>query len=57
MASVTTKVLGVRVPTIREESTLVGLMVAYWQAVEYGRARIKGLEKDRNIGLGIHRGN
>ena len=44
-------------PTIREVATLVGLMVAYSPGVQYGRAHIRGLERNKNLALGISRGN
>ena len=44
-------------PTVRQVAVLVGLMVAYGQGVDYSRAHVRGLEKDKNIGLGVNKGN
>ena len=42
---------------VREVAGLVGLMTAYSPAVEYGGAHIKNLEKDKNVGLRVNKGN
>ena len=46
-----------RKPSIREVAGLVGLMVAYAPAVEYGGAHIKWLEIDKNEALARTKGN
>ena len=53
----TSELLCKKEPTAREVAGVVGLMVAYSPAVEYGKAHIRGLEKDKNLGLGINRGD
>ena len=42
---------------VREVAGLVGLMTAYSPAVEYGGAHIKNLERDKNVGLKVNRGD
>ena len=43
--------------TIREVAGLIGLMIAYMTAVQYGGAHIKILEKEKNDALKIRKGN
>ena len=43
--------------TIREVAGLIGLMVAYQVAVQYGGAHLKGLEREKNEALAKERGN
>ena len=44
-------------PSIREVAGLIGLMIAYAPAVEYGGAHVKWLEWDKNKALELAKGN
>ena len=50
-------VLNKELSSVREVAGLVGLMIAYSPALEYGGAHIKALERDKNLGLKLNKGN
>ena len=51
MEGATCEMLSQRYPTIQKVAEIVGLMTAYTPAVDYGKAHIKDLERDKNSAL------
>ena len=50
-------ILGRDLSTIREVAGLVGMMIAFAPGIEYGNAHIKALERDKNKGVIVHKGD